>query len=130
MTYLYLGRRGPITGTPDTTGQNIGNWTIAFTPPILNFTLAQVMIYKLQVSGAQGSSFDIWVDNDQWDVNIYGTQNSWHDDAGDELLIRQGQTLFLMYNNPNTDGQPPMATCFLRYDASLSALAGLNIPGT
>jgi hypothetical protein len=121
-TYKYLGRRGPLVGALDYTGLNSGNWTIAFTPAILNFTVPQATVYKLQVSGALGSNFNIYVDSDQWDVNIFGTQNSWHDDAGDELMLRVGQTLFLMYSDPVTDGTPPEATLFLRYDDSLSAL--------
>jgi hypothetical protein len=129
-SYGYLGRRGPLTGTADNTGLNTGNWTIAFTPPLLNFTLPQVLVYKIQVSGAPGSSFNIYVDSDQWDVNLYGGQNSWSDSGGDELIVRSGQSLYLMYNDPATDGSPPMATCFLRYDSSLASLAGLNLPGT
>lgn len=128
-SYGYLGRRGPIVGAADQTGQNPGNWTIAFAPNILNFTLPEILVYKIQVAGAKGSSFDVWIDNDQWDVNVYGSQNSWNDDAGDGLVVRTGQTLFLMYSDPVTDNNPPMATCFLRYDKSLSNLTGLNLPG-
>jgi hypothetical protein len=129
-SYGFLGRRGPITGAADQTGRNPGNWTVAFSPAVLNFTLPEILIYKIQVSGVPGSSFDVWIDNDQWDVNIYGSQNSWNDDAGDALVVRTGQSLYLMYSDPITDNSPPMATCFLRYDKSLTALTGLNLPGS
>lgn len=126
-SYQYLGRRGPILGDTDTTGLNPGNWTIAFTPAILNFTLPEVLIYKIQCAGALGATFNVFVDSDQWDSNVFGTQNSWHDDGGDELVVRTGQTLYLLYSNPTSDNTPPMATCFLRYDISLASLAGLHV---
>jgi hypothetical protein len=119
--YQNLGRKGPIVGAVDTSGLNPGNWTIAFSPAILNFTVPEVIVYKLQVSGALGSSFDIYIDLDQWDVNIFGTQNSWHDE-NDNLLVRVGQTLYLMYSDPTSDGTPPTATCFLRYDTSIGSI--------
>jgi hypothetical protein len=126
-SYKYLGRRGPITGAADTTGLNVGNWTVAFTPAVLNFTLPEVLIYKIQMSGAPGSTFSIYVDSDLWEQNVFGTQNSWVDEGGDALVVRTGQTLYLLYSDPVTDNLPPMATCFLRYDTSLASLAGLNL---
>src|SRR5271167_1407692 len=129
-SYGYLGRRGPLTGLPDTTGLNPGNWTLAFTPAILNFTLTEILVYKIRVQGAPASSFNVYIDSDQWDVNIYGSQNSWEDDGGDTLLVRNGQTLYLMFSDPVTDNTPPIGTLFIRYDASLTALAGLGLPGS
>jgi hypothetical protein len=129
-SYGYLGRRGPVTGALDTTGLNPGNWTLAFTPSILNFTLTEILVYKIKVTGAPASSFSVYVDSDEWDANVYGTQNSWEDDGGDILVIRNGQTLNLLFNDPVTDLTPPVGTCFIRYDVSLAALTGLGLPGT
>lgn len=117
MSYGYLGKRGPVTGTADTTGNNSGNWTIAFTPAILTFTVPEALIYKISVAGALGSSFDVYVENVQHDVNVFGNQNSWYDDS-DSLLIRPSETFYLYYNDPATDKTPPVATIFLRYDLS------------
>lgn len=117
MSYGYLGKRGPVTGLADTTGNNAGNWTIAFTPAILTFTVPEAMIYKIQVAGALGSAFNVYIENVQHDVNVFGNQNSFFDDS-DCLLIRPSETFYLYYNDPVSDGTPPVATIFLRYDLS------------
>lgn len=108
--------RGPITGKLDTTGFNVGNWTIQFDPVILNFTVPECFVYKLNVTGAPGSSFDIRVESQQHDANIFGFQNSWFDGGDDSLVLQPSQTLYLMYSDPVTDKNPPIAWVFLRYD--------------
>jgi len=115
-SYKYLGPRGPITGVADTTGNNTGNWTVTFNPVTLAFTVPEVFVYKMQVTGAVGSSFDIFVENKQWDSNIFGNQNSWDDDGGDTLKIAVGETLYYYYSDFTSDGTPPIITVFLRYD--------------
>jgi hypothetical protein len=114
-SYGFLGRRGPVTGIADQTGLNPGNWTIAFTPAILAFTVPEVLIYKINTMGALGSSFSVYIETQQHDVNVFGTQNSWYDDA-DTLVIRPGENFYLCYSNPATDNTPPVATIFMRYD--------------
>jgi hypothetical protein len=118
VSYAYLGKRGPVTGTVDTTGFNSGNWTIAFTPAIINCNVPELLIYKIQCQGALGATFNVYVENVEWDTNVFGTQNSWHDDAGDSLIMRPSETLSLCYSDPISDGTPPVATIFLRYDLS------------
>jgi hypothetical protein len=110
-----LGKRGPVTGKADTTGLNTGNWTIAFTPDILATQVPELLIYKVQIEGALGSSFDVYIENVKHDVNVFGNQNSWFDDS-DQLVLRPGETLYFMYSNPSNDGSPPVATIFLRYN--------------
>jgi hypothetical protein len=116
VSYAYQGTRGPVTGVADITGMNVGNWTITFSPAILNFTVPEMLVYKIQTKGALGSTFSIYVDTAQWDVNLYGPQNSWYDDTGDSLVLRPGQNLYLLYSDPTTDDNPPVATIYLRYD--------------
>lgn len=116
QSYKYLGMRGPITGKLDTTGFNTGRWTIQFDPVILNFTVPECFIYKLNVTGAPGSSFDIRVESQQHDANIFGFQNSWFDGGDDSLVLQPSQTLYLMYSDMVTDNNPPIAWVFLRYD--------------
>lgn len=123
MTYKYLGARGPFTGTPDQTGLNPGNWTIVFAPAMLNFTVPEALVYKATVSGALGSSFNVYIEAKQFDSNIFGNQNSW-EDQNDTLIIRPTETMYFMYSNPDTDGQPPVATIFLRYDMDKFGLYG------
>ena len=117
MSYGYLGSRGPVTGILDNTGLNPGKWTITFTPAILSFTVPEVFIYKINVTGALGSSFDVKIETQSHDANIFGNQNSWYDDS-DSLLIRPGENFYLLYDDPVTDQVPPVATLFLRYDSS------------
>lgn len=95
---------------------NPGNWTIAFTPAILNVNVPEFLIYKIQVAGALGATFNLFIENVEWDTNVFGTQNSWHDDQGDNLVVRTGENVYLEYSDPVTDGTPPVATLFLRYD--------------
>lgn len=117
-SYGYLGKRGPVTGLLDTTGLNTGNWTVAFSPAILNVNISEFLIYKIQCAGALGSTFNLFIENVEWDVNVFGSQNSWHDDAGDNLVVRNGENVYLMYSDAVTDLTPPVATLFLRYDLS------------
>lgn len=121
MSYKTLGPRGPITGVADPTGNNTGNWTIIFNPVLMNFTIPEVYIYKLTVQGALGSSFDLYIENQKHASNIFGNQNDYNDDS-DTLIIRPGETLYLYYNDPSSDGTPPVATIFLRYDYQLYGL--------
>jgi hypothetical protein len=116
QSYKYLGPRGPVTGVADTTGNNTGNWTVTFQPNFLSFTVPEAFVYKIQVMGAGGSSFNVYVENKQWDSNIYGAQNSWDDNAGDSLIIRPGESLYFYFSDPVSDGTPPVVTIFLRYD--------------
>lgn len=114
-TYTYLGKRGPQTGALDASGLNAGNWTVVFNPVLLNFTVPECFVYKITVTGAYGSSFDVNIENQTHDSNIYGTQNTFFDDS-DTLIIRPGENLYLLYDDPATDGVPPVATIYLRYD--------------
>jgi len=116
--YVDLGSRGPITGTADTTGFNSGNWTVVFDPSVLSCTLAQFEVYKIVVSGAANTTFDVYRENKLWDVGIYGTLNSW--DPQQPLLMLFGQTLAFAYSNPATDGNPPIVTIWMRYDSTLA----------
>jgi hypothetical protein len=116
MTLVTLGARGPVTGKADTTTLNPGNWTIAFTPDILNVNVANFEVYKMVVAGAQNTTFNVFVDLKQWDVGIYGTLNSW--DPMQPLIMRPGETLYFMYSDPSSDGIPPVATVWLRYDTN------------
>jgi hypothetical protein len=116
MTLVTLGARGPVTGKPDTTTLNPGNWTIAFTPDILNVNVANFEVYKMVVAGAQNTTFNVFVDLKQWDVGIYGTLNSW--DPQQPLIMRPGETLYFMYSDPSSDNTPPVATVWLRYDTN------------
>lgn len=118
MSYVTLGKRGKITGVKDPTGLNQGNWTIVFSPDIINVNLSQFEVYKMIVTGAANTTFDVYVDNSQWDTAVYGTRNSW--DPMQPLIMRPGENLYFLYSDPVTDGTPPTATIWLRYDPSVA----------
>lgn len=122
--YVELGARGPVMGTPDNTGLNPGNWTIAFDPAVLNISTAiqYFEIYKMIVHGAAGSTFNVYVDRNIWDTAVYGAQNSW--DPSQPLKMQQGQTLYFMYSDPTSDATPPVATIWLRYDIGTKEMYG------
>jgi hypothetical protein len=123
MSYITLGSRGPVTGKADTTGLNPGNWTISFTPDIIDVNQPQFEVYKMIVHGAPNTTFNVYIDNALWDTGIYGTQNSW--DPTQPLIMRPGNTLSFTYSDPVTDGQPPVCTIWLRYDTgSTNVLIG------
>jgi hypothetical protein len=124
MTLITLGARGPVTGKLDTTTLNPGNWTIAFTPDILNVNVSNFEVYKMVVAGAQNTTFNVYVDLKQWDVGIYGTLNSW--DPMQPLIMRPGETLFFMYSDAVSDNTPPVATVWVRYDTNF--IRGRAVP--
>jgi hypothetical protein len=124
MTNVTLGSRGPVTGATDTSTKNPGNWTIAFTPDIINVNVPQFEVYKMIVKGAPNTTFTVYVDNYVWDVGIYGTLNSW--DPTQPLILRPGQTLYFAYSDPTTDSNPPVATIWLRYDTAF--VSGKPVP--
>jgi hypothetical protein len=125
MTYITLGSRGPIKGAADNTALNPGNWTIAFSPDIINVNVTQFEIYKIIVNGAPNTTFKVYVDAAQWDSALYGQSNSW--DPQQPLIMRPGQFLYFMYSDPITDNNPPNATIWMRYD---SAFIGSNAAGS
>lgn len=126
--YVELGPRGPMVGKPDSladgSGFNAGNWTVAFHPDDLNVStqIQYFEVYKMIVHGAPGSTFDVWVDNHEWDTAVYGQQNAW--DPQQPLKMQQGQTLYFLYSNPATDNNPPSVTIWLRYDIGTKEVYG------
>lgn len=114
--YIELGPRGPVNGAADNTGLNPGNWTIALDPAVLSVSteIRYFEVYKMIVHGAPGSTFNVYVDRNEWDTAVFGQQNSW--DPIQPLKMQNGQTLYFMYSDPVSDGTPPTVTVWLRYD--------------
>lgn len=122
--YVELGPRGPVKGTADNTGLNPGNWTVAIDPAVLSVSteIQYFEVYKMIVHGAPGTTFNVYVDRNEWDTNVFGQQNSW--DPIQPLKLQQGQTLYFMYSDPVSDNQPPGATVWLRYDIGTKDIYG------
>jgi hypothetical protein len=126
-TFVNLGSR-MVTGAADQTGRNIGKWTVAFSPDIINVNLPYCEVSHIVVNGAPGSQFTVWIDAQQWDTNQLGAANSW--DPSVPLPLRPGQFLYFFYSDADTDSNPPVVTIWLRYDqdiaANNSALLGMG----
>lgn len=119
MAYRTLGYR-TVKGAADTTGNNQGNWTVAFTPQVINVTVSDFEIYKLILGGAaQTATFTVYIDNGKWDTNVYAAQNSWEPSSG-LMLLRSGQTVYLYYSSASSDGSQPVVTAWFRYDVALA----------
>lgn len=124
-TFVPLGcRTGSVTyGQVEADPNNplgAGNWTITFDPNSLG--VAGVPYYEvchIVVNGAAGSLFQIFIDNNQWDTNQNGFANSW--DPAVPLPLRPGNYLYFYYSDPASDGTPPSATIWLRYDVDIPA---------
>ena len=78
MSYVTLGSRGPLTGVKDNSVLNPGNWTVSFTPDIINVNLSQFEVYKIVVLCTKPTlvTFDVYVDAFKWDTGVYGNRNS------------------------------------------------------
>jgi hypothetical protein len=118
-SYRTLGPRRSV-GKADTSGNNTGKWTIAFTPDVLAAYVSQFEVYKIIVTGAAGSTFNIYIDGFQWDTSVFGQQNSW--DPVQPMPVQPGQTVYFYYSDAVTDNTPPTAVLWLRYDADQYAL--------
>lgn len=117
MSYITLGSR-TLKGVADNTQRNTGNWTVSFTPDIINVNVPYFEIYKIIVTGAAGSAFTVYVDQNQWDTSIFGQSNSW--DPSQPLQLIPGNTVYFFYNDPVTDATPPTITVWLRYDTGIT----------
>jgi hypothetical protein len=113
MSYVTLGSR-TAQGAADNSGLNPGNWTIAFTPDVFNVNVNPFEVYKMNVSGAPGSSFSIWIDNFCYEQGVYGYFNT--NDLGNVIPLIPGQTMYLCYSDLATDGFMPTATVWMRYE--------------
>jgi hypothetical protein len=118
-TFVSLGSRGAQQGIPDNTQRNPGNWTVIFDPVVLNCNIPFYEVSHITITGAPGSSFSIYVDLSKWEDVQNGTQNSW--DPIVPIPLHPGQYLYFFWSDVDTDGNPPMVTIWLRYDADISA---------
>ena len=124
MTYVGLGARN-ASGAADTTGTNKGNWTVQFTPQVINVNVPHFELYKLVVTGAANTAtFNVYVNVYQWDTAVYATNNSW--DPTQPLLLTPGDSVYFYYSSASTDGNRPLITAWFRYDPALTQVYALS----
>lgn len=123
MSFIGLGSR-VAQGALDTSGQNPGNWTIAFGPNVLNINVPSFECYHLVSTGAAlNATFNVYVNNNLWDVSVYARQSSW--DPSQPMVLQPGDTLSFYFSTVATDGFTPSITAWFRYDPALSQVYGL-----
>ena len=108
----------PVTATVDTTGQNTGNWTNAFTVAVLP-DMNTYEVYHMTVSAAQvlGSAM-IKLRNQLFSTvtaDLDGT-NEW--DPSQTMKVNAGDEIFFYWNYA-ASGTAPVVTLWLQYDADL-----------
>ena len=111
-----------VTAAADTTGQNTGNWTNAFTanllPDINNYEIYRMTVRNAAVLGAAR----ITLRNNQFSsvtADVSGA-NEW--DPSQPQPVNTGDEIYFFWNYAAT-GTPPIATLWLRYDADLPSNA-------
>lgn len=126
-SYIGLGSRS-ATGILDQTGNNPGNWTITFDTAAININVPRFECHHMVVTGAAGSTFKVYQNVNLWSVSNNGYLNEW--DPMQPLLLQPSDTVYFYYSDPTSDGIPPVARVWFRYDADLAvnkqASAGLS----
>jgi len=95
------------------------NWQVIFDPATINCTMPYFEVSHISVMGAQGSSFTIYIDAQEWENVQNGYINSW--DPVVPIPLHPGQYLYMYWSNPDTDGNPPTVTIWMRYDQDIIA---------
>lgn len=121
MPYISL---APVklTAAADQTGANPGNWSNSFMAASMPLVNPQYEIYHMTVVGGAplaGGVIYVGLTN-PWStvqLDINGT-NEW--DPSEPLLLTSGQEIYVLWDTPDTDGNPPVVTIWPRYDPTIS----------
>jgi len=84
---------------------------------MINVNLPYFEISHIVVNGAPNSGFSIFVDIIKWESCPNGQSNAW--DPSVPIPLNPGNTVYFYYSNPDTDGDPPVVTIWLRYDQDI-----------
>ena len=117
MSYIGLGTREQL-ATLDSTGNNTGNWTNAFTADVLAARVPWFEVYHAVVEQVPiGAAATIAIGRYSFSFTQPDTGSEW--DPVQPPLIRDGEDL-LFYWSIAAAGTPPKVTLWLRYDAALT----------
>lgn len=97
---------------------NAGNYTTVFDLKNLKVQVPTFECYHLYVSAPGGASFQIFINNGQWDNQLLGQANAW--DAVQPMLLRPGDTIFFYWNVAVPSTPVPSVTAWFRYDTSFN----------
>jgi hypothetical protein len=116
MTHYPLGHR-PIVATPDTTGQNTGNWTAMLDHSVIGAKTPVFECYHLYITtpSTTGSvTATVMVNTGFWDVTLTGQANGW--DPAQPILMQPGDTLYILFSIPTSQEPPPTVTAWFRHE--------------
>lgn len=117
MAYVRLGPR-PKTAAPDTTGNNAGKYTTAYTQGDLAITVPYFEVYQIGVTGGLGSEFQVFINTQLWNAVPTGFQNSY--DPSQPIILEPGDELFFYWNLAVSGNTPPQTTLWLRADTAFT----------
>lgn len=123
MPYAPLGAR-PVVAAPDTTGQNVGNWTATLDNSVINSAVPFFEMYhlyiesSLQATGTQTSA-RVMLNSNFWDATLVGQLNSW--DPSQPMLVQPGDIISVLFNIPITETPAPIVHAWFRFDTALAA---------
>jgi hypothetical protein len=103
---------GPRAATGTADPQNVvaaGNWTVTFTPSILNVTVPEYEVHHIVIAGP-GGYFLVYINGDFWDTSLLATNNSW--DPSQPMLLRPSDSVYFYWSVAT--GNAPKVTMWLR----------------
>jgi hypothetical protein len=118
VAYASLGPRTAV-AVPDATGNNPGNWTIAFTEAVIAVHVPVFEIYHVGLRDAPaGASAQLYLGAFFWGFTAPGAGGGAEWDPNQPLLMQPGQELYMYWDAP-ASGKPPSASIWMRYDITM-----------
>lgn len=120
MAYASLGAR-PVVATPDTTGNNEGNWTAMCDNSVIGANVPYFELYHLYIKSpvlsAAQTSAQVMLNTNFWDATLVAQLNSW--DPSQPMLLTPGDTIYILFDVPTSQTPAPIVTCWFRYDIAI-----------
>lgn len=117
MALMTLGAY-PVKAAADTTGLNPNNYTAAFSPSVIPTQVPVFELYHLYVTAPTlvgvSTTATVMLNTNYWDVTLIGQANSW--DPSQPMLMRPGDTLYVLFNVPTSNTTVPTVTAWFRYE--------------
>lgn len=120
MAKKPLGHR-IATAVADTTGNNTGQWTVAFDPAAMSIHWTMYEVYKIVININQSAgvvSFTVFIGQAQYEGFQSSTIATWSDVQ--PMPVDSGETLYFYFNEPSSDGTPPTVTIWIQVDLDIA----------
>lgn len=128
-TYVDFGPQGTITGGPDNTGYNSGNWTLVIDQSVFgNQGIPAMEIYEMSITCAPGAVLTMYKNGKNPRTFRVGFNHLTAKDGAGEYM-KPGDSLWLCFSDPIEDGIVPTCTFQIRADADHPLNKQINLPG-